>query len=274
MKNAISMAEYLLDPPPLTARSSIEGYFSLAPTVENEYIEPDFTVESALYGDSIHLYDDDDVIVSDQAMVRIYSPSGPSPTATVVRPAAGSYNGLNGGAATPFSPASSAATKEWGQQRRVIVVKPTPDAPLGVSIVGGTTDAGEAGVFVKNVLPDGLVGRTGKIFTGDRVLEVAGVRLTSADHGAAVRAIREAAGSEIEFVVQSLDTSGGRLRPASLAVRAPSGLASPSAVSTSAASFSPRSAGSLSPVRSDAGSEAPSRGEPEIIQVKAPTATM
>ena len=60
-----------------------------------------------------------------------------------------------------------------------------------------------SGIFIKNVLPDSPAGRTGQLFTGDRLLEISGVPLVSSDHTVAVRAIKEA-GDPVRFVVQSL----------------------------------------------------------------------
>ncbi len=38
-----------------------------------------------------------------------------------------------------------------------------------------------SGIFIKNVLPESPAGKTGKLFTGDRLVEVGGVQLTTAD---------------------------------------------------------------------------------------------
>lgn len=73
---------------------------------------------------------------------------------------------------------------------------PSPTSPAGSS-------SQMAGIFVKHVLPDSPAGRTGQLFTGDRLLEISGVRLTSSDHTVAVQAIR-AAPDPVRFVVQSL----------------------------------------------------------------------
>ena len=63
-----------------------------------------------------------------------------------------------------------------------------------------------AGIFIKHVLPDSPAGRASGLFTGDRVLEIGGVRLAGSDHRAAVAAIR-AAGNPVSFVVQSLEAA-------------------------------------------------------------------
>ena len=54
---------------------------------------------------------------------------------------------------------------------------------LGISIVSGRVEGSQAvsGIFIKNVLPDSPAGKTGKLFTGDRLVEVGGVQLTNAD---------------------------------------------------------------------------------------------
>lgn len=74
---------------------------------------------------------------------------------------------------------------------------------LGISIVGGKVDGGSSGIFIKNVIPDSPAGRAGGLFTGDRVLQVAGVALTSSEQNVAVEAIKNSQ-NPIQFVVQSL----------------------------------------------------------------------
>jgi hypothetical protein len=56
-------------------------------------------------------------------------------------------------------------------------------AGLGISIVSGRVDGSQAvsGIFIKNVLPESPAGATGQLFTGDRLVEVGGVKLTGAD---------------------------------------------------------------------------------------------
>lgn len=68
----------------------------------------------------------------------------------------------------------------------------------------GTPGGSNGGIFIKNVLPDSPAGRTGKLFTGDRLLEISGVPLNTSDHTVAVNAIKEA-GDPVRFVVQSLN---------------------------------------------------------------------
>ena len=72
---------------------------------------------------------------------------------------------------------------------------------------GGTGSL--SGIFVKHVLPNSPAGQTGQIFTGDRILEISGVRLTSSDHTVAVQAIK-AAPNPVRFVVQSLAASSAK----------------------------------------------------------------
>ncbi len=74
---------------------------------------------------------------------------------------------------------------------------------LGISIVGGKVDGGSSGIFIKNVISESPAGRAGGLFTGDRILEVAGVPLTSSEQSVAVEAIKNST-NPIQFVVQSL----------------------------------------------------------------------
>jgi len=54
---------------------------------------------------------------------------------------------------------------------------------LGISIVSGRVEGSHAvsGIFIKNVLPESPAGTTGQLHTGDRLVEVGGVQLTTAD---------------------------------------------------------------------------------------------
>ena len=78
-----------------------------------------------------------------------------------------------------------------------------PGVSLGISIVGGKVDGGNSGIFIKNVIAESPAGRSAGLFTGDRILEVAGVSLTSSEQNVAVEAIKSST-SPIQFVVQSL----------------------------------------------------------------------
>ena len=69
--------------------------------------------------------------------------------------------------------------------------------------VGGKVDGGNSGIFIKNVIDSSPAGRSAGLFTGDRILEVAGVSLTSSEQNVAVEAIKSST-SPIQFVVQSL----------------------------------------------------------------------
>ena len=107
----------------------------------------------------------------------------------------------------------------------MVDVHRVPGSGLGVSIVGGKVEspsnnnghsspgspvgggADTSGIFIKSVLPDSPAGRTGNLFTGDRILEISGVKLVSSDHTAAVSAIKNA-GDPVRFVVQSLRAPG------------------------------------------------------------------
>ncbi|XP_075985823.1 multiple PDZ domain protein-like isoform X3 [Anticarsia gemmatalis] len=104
--------------------------------------------------------------------------------------------------------------QRWGSPRQV-TLKRCPGAPLGVSIVGGKVDIisnregedGEEkaifGIFIKNVVPDSPAGNSGQLQTGDRILEVDGACVRSAQHERAVQLIK-AAGDTVTLTVQSL----------------------------------------------------------------------
>ncbi len=190
-------------------------------------------------------------------------------------------------------PASAAPAKSWGRPRTVVIQR-EEGAGLGISIVGGkarrlqclvrptisrrvayqfqTDPSGDspsggggdmvAGIFIKHVLPDSPAGRASGLFTGDRVLEIGGVRLAGSDHRAAVAAIR-AAGNPVSFVVQSLEAAADS--PSSQA-------ATPVAPSPPEMNQVQQKQELLSPQAglSDGAEGKPSTppGSPEVIQVK------
>ncbi|CAH2058328.1 unnamed protein product, partial [Iphiclides podalirius] len=104
--------------------------------------------------------------------------------------------------------------QRWGPPRSV-TLKRSPGSPLGVSIVGGKVDIishqntanGDDkaifGIFIKNVVPDSPAGLCGELQTGDRILEVDGVCVRTAQHERAVQLIK-AAGNTVTLTVQSL----------------------------------------------------------------------
>nr|QDR50923.1 inactivation no afterpotential D [Heliconius melpomene] len=106
--------------------------------------------------------------------------------------------------------------QRWGPPRRV-TLKRRPGAPLGVSIVGGKVDIianqnGENGsdkaifgIFIKNVVPNSPAAQCGQLQTGDRILEVDGVCVRTAQHERAVELIK-AARDAVTLTVQSLIT--------------------------------------------------------------------
>ncbi|XP_068624121.1 multiple PDZ domain protein-like [Battus philenor] len=104
--------------------------------------------------------------------------------------------------------------QRWGPARSV-TLKKSPGSPLGVSIVGGKVDIishqntangdGKAifGIFIKNVVPNSPAGLCGELQAGDRILEVDGVCVRTAQHERAVQLIK-AAGNTVTLTVQSL----------------------------------------------------------------------
>lgn len=64
-----------------------------------------------------------------------------------------------------------------------------------------------SGIFIKKVIPDSPAGKCGQLFTGDRILEIGDVALTSSDQSVAVKAIKSA-GDPIRFLVQGLQQAG------------------------------------------------------------------
>ncbi|KRT84262.1 PDZ domain-containing protein, partial [Oryctes borbonicus] len=105
---------------------------------------------------------------------------------------------------------SSMLQKHWGSIRTVEINR-EPNTSLGISIVGGKVDIHTSttspesilGIFVKNVVPDSPAGRSGKLNTGDRILEVSGIDLREVNHEKAVDIIRNAPNPVI-FLIQSL----------------------------------------------------------------------
>ena len=100
--------------------------------------------------------------------------------------------------------------KVWGPKRTVEVTK-EPGTGLGISIVGGKVDGCNSGIFIKNVIPNSPAGRTGNLFTGDRILDVSGVALSSSEQNVAVEAIKKST-NPIIFVVQSLQPAEAKVR--------------------------------------------------------------
>ncbi|XP_050356829.1 uncharacterized protein LOC126777719 [Nymphalis io] len=106
--------------------------------------------------------------------------------------------------------------QRWGPPRRV-TLRRRPGAPLGVSIVGGKVDIianhngqnGDEkaifGIFIKNVVPNSPAALSGELQTGDRILEVDGVCVRTAQHERAVELIK-AARDIVTLTVQSLVT--------------------------------------------------------------------
>ncbi|XP_041971386.1 uncharacterized protein LOC121727564 [Aricia agestis] len=103
--------------------------------------------------------------------------------------------------------------QRWGPPRRV-TLRRRPGAPLGVSIVGGKVDIianhggengerGMFGIFIKNVVPDSPAAQCGELQVGDRILEVDGVDVRTAQHERAVQLIK-AAKDDVTLTVQSL----------------------------------------------------------------------
>ena len=114
--------------------------------------------------------------------------------------------------------------KTWGPERMVEIYRDSPEAGLGISIVGGrvesinpneTTsrlnpskvvneiDGMISGIFIKSVIADSPAGRTSQLFTGDRLLQVDDVRLNTSDQLLAVQAIRNA-GNPVKMKIRSL----------------------------------------------------------------------
>ncbi|CAG4994865.1 unnamed protein product [Parnassius apollo] len=115
---------------------------------------------------------------------------------------------------TVTSDRHTVGAQRWGPPRSV-TLKRSPGAPLGVSIVGGKVDIipnqntanGDEkaifGIFIKNVVPNSPAGLCGQLQSGDRILEVDGVCVRTAQHERAVQLIK-AAGNTVTLTVQSL----------------------------------------------------------------------
>ncbi|XP_037837268.1 inaD-like protein isoform X2 [Kryptolebias marmoratus] len=151
------------------------------------------------------------------------------------------------------------AFSHWGPPRRV-EVWPEEGQSLGLSIVGGQhiikrLKNGEElkGIFIKQVLPNSPAAKTRCLKTGDKILEVSGVDLRTANHEEAVSAIKSAP-SPVVFIVQSLS-------------------ATPRPVSVTASSYSrqkarrteaPKPEAALPPLRQPPPYRPPSQSEPEL----------
>ncbi|XP_045762416.1 inaD-like protein isoform X2 [Maniola jurtina] len=108
------------------------------------------------------------------------------------------------------------SAQRWGPPRRV-TLRRRPGAPLGVSIVGGKVDIianqngancddkAIFGIFIKNVVPNSPAALCGELKTGDRILEVDGNCVRTAQHERAVELIK-AAKETVTLTVQSLMT--------------------------------------------------------------------
>ena len=115
--------------------------------------------------------------------------------------------------------------KTWGPERTVEIYRDSPEAGLGISIVGGrveSTNPNElsrtsnpskvvdeidgiiSGIFIKSVIADSPAGRTNQLFTGDRLLQVDDVRLNTSDQLLAVQAIRNA-GNPVKIKIRCLE---------------------------------------------------------------------
>ena len=120
----------------------------------------------------------------------------------------------------------SAAPKRWGPVRIVEVPRSSLDTGLGVSIVGGNVesiattennpggklvsdsmcaeiDGMISGIFIKSVIPDSPAGRTGLLFTGDHLIQVDDIKLTTSDQQVAVEAIKNS-GNPVRLKIRSL----------------------------------------------------------------------
>ncbi|GJQ66581.1 hypothetical protein Trydic_g4558 [Trypoxylus dichotomus] len=135
------------------------------------------------------------------AFVTGYGDDVNTESMTVTRPLDSSV------AASDFS---SMLQKHWGSIRTVEINR-EPNTSLGISIVGGKVDIHAPktspesilGIFIKNVVPDSPAGKSGKLNTGDRILEVSGIDLREVNHEKAVEIIRNAP-NPVVFLIQSL----------------------------------------------------------------------
>uniref|UniRef100_A0A8D8SWY8 Patj homolog n=1 Tax=Cacopsylla melanoneura TaxID=428564 RepID=A0A8D8SWY8_9HEMI len=103
-----------------------------------------------------------------------------------------------------------AMLKNWGAPYLVEIYRDKPNASLGISVVGGKVDVGDigsgsgiSGIFIKNVIAQSPAGQTGKLKTGDRILEVDNIDVRTSSHEQAVDIIR-AAGNPVKLLIQSL----------------------------------------------------------------------
>uniref|UniRef100_A0A7M5XCZ7 Multiple PDZ domain protein n=1 Tax=Clytia hemisphaerica TaxID=252671 RepID=A0A7M5XCZ7_9CNID len=123
-------------------------------------------------------------------------PSPPQPEATPVQ-----TNALPPVAAiTQEQPVTSFTQPE----PRIVDIIRHPEFGLGISIVGGRQDDNDQklqGIFIKHVLESSPAGQNGLLKTGDQILEVGGVDISTASHEQAVAAIRYAK-SPVRFVVK------------------------------------------------------------------------
>lgn len=115
--------------------------------------------------------------------------------------------------------------KSWGLERVVEVPRDSPDAGLGISIVGGRVESSDtmepldkleksndveteidgiiSGIFIKSVIPESPAGRTNQLFTGDHLLQVDDIKLSTSDQLFAVQAIKNA-GDPVRMKIRSL----------------------------------------------------------------------
>ncbi|KAI5707867.1 hypothetical protein M8J77_011552 [Diaphorina citri] len=107
--------------------------------------------------------------------------------------------------------ANGGMLRNWGTPYTVEIYRDKPTASLGISVVGGKVDLGDAsggnsgisGIFIKNVIPHSPAGLTQQLKTGDRILEVDGIDVRTSSHEQAVDIIR-AAGNPVRLLIQSL----------------------------------------------------------------------
>ena len=124
--------------------------------------------------------------------------------------------------------AVSVVPKKWGPVRIVEIPRHSLETGLGVSIVGGNVesiavtehynksgakvysegrnpeiDGVISGIFIKSILSDSPAGRTGQLFTGDHLVQVDDIKLTTSDQHVAVQAIKNA-GNPVRLKLRSL----------------------------------------------------------------------
>ena len=123
---------------------------------------------------------------------------------------------------------ASVVSKTWGPIRIVEIPRNSLENGLGVSIVGGNvesiaanehynksgekmysevrnpeTDGVISGIFIRSVIADSPAGRTGQLFTGDHLVQVDDIKLTTSDQHFAVQAIKNA-GNPVRLKIRSL----------------------------------------------------------------------